>query len=1138
MKKRLLLFLAWSMMLPSILAAQVFRGTIQGRITDPSGGAVPGATITATNVNTNVLTKATSNPDGNYMIQFLEEGDYTVAVEQTGFKHLVRPGIRVSLDSRVSLDFQLQLGAVSQSVTVTGAAPLLNMATAESGQVIQNAYVNTVDFSFNRNVQALAYLAPGVSVNGVLGGTYTAGTTSELWVGGGMGGMIGTYGGVSFLVDGFPATTRDDQPSFYPTLDETQEVKVTTGLFDASLGATNGGVVNITTKGGTNTPHGTLFFNNNPVDLQSNGWDNNKYGVPRLPYGFWQWGFQLGGPVVIPKLYNGRNRTFFTLSGEQDHDPRGLSTTMRVPTALERQGNFSQTLSSSGTPVVIYDPATTVVNSDGSVTRQAFANSIIPASRIDNTGQAVLNLYPQPNQNVAPQVGVVNWAPQHGQYIVAQKNYSGRFDEYISEHNRLFTRLGFMGRQSNSIDAEFYPGYTGKNIGHSDEHWWNWGLDDVETFSPSMVGTFRVGVQELEVPSYAGGAHLSPALVDIPSQILGHQYSPGFPTFTISSDGLGTMGSSNSFTREYAYIVNADFSKIHGNHDTRWGADYRIDRHDGWSASAASYGSFTFDTTFTEANPYLPATATYSGAGMADLLLGLPTSGSLAIPVGHDWQNWVADGWVQDDWRVKPKLTLNFGLRYDLEAPTTERHNEQVYGFNPNAALPVQVPGLTLKGGLLLSGINGNPRTGGNWDKNNLGPRFGFAYHALHNTVVRGGFGIFYGLQEYNAEQYNYGIDPGTWASSTPFVGTTDNGATPYNTLGNPFPTGLTLPLGNTQGLLTDVGNSISFWSPQHLNPYTEQWQLSIQQQLPSATVVEVQYHGEHSLKESESFNLNELPDQYLALGSAVNNKVTNPFLGYLPTTSTLGQGATISQKQLLLAYPQFGTVTEEGVPTGMTDYNAMDVQVEKRLTHGFTSLTVFTWSKMMQNNTTSLVNVRHYRCISAYDQPDFFREVITYKLPTSYFPNLNQVPRRLMQTVASRWELASYWMGKSGEPLSVTQANGRPLRTAQVAYHGPISQRLGETVVNGQITDPYFNIHAFQALPSPYVVSPEPPYLSELRAPAWRDLNVSLYKYFPISEKAQLQFSLEFDQATNAPLFLAPGTNMSKPVHLRRNPG
>ncbi len=1103
--------------LPALMAQQESGGTILGRITDPSGAGVAQARITATNVLTNVTVPTTSNDDGNYQVPFLPAGDYNIAVECAGFKAIRQEGIHVSMNARVTLNLSLQVGAVHEAITIKGDATLLNLTNADLGQVVENAYVNQIQVGSNRNTLLLAFLAPGVG--GSENSSQTGNTLHNVSFDGG-GGRIG---GNEYLVDGFPSTTFNANQSFVPSMDGMDELKVTTGLFDASLGRTNGGVVSVTTKGGTNQLHGTGYFYRDPVGLASKGWTRDKYGTPLYPSGYHQYGLQVGGPVVLPRVYNGRNRTFFSVAWEQDYNPRFGTKAYRAPTALERQGDFSQTLASSGQPLVIYDPSTTVVNG-GVATRQPFPGARIPTSRINPTGAAVLNLFSLPNQNVRPQIGLVNFGDST-ESAVHQKEYSGRLDENISDRQRLFTRASLMGRISDVGVTQYDPAAIGPNPAVT--HYWDWGVGDTLTFSPTLVGTVRLGVVGTTYAGNGGAYGLNPAVINTPAPIASQMAFEGFSTFKLGED-LGTISSTHAISTELVPTVQANFTKMIGNHNLRWGGDYRLDRFNNLDPGANGLGNFTFDSVFTQSNPFVNTTTTTSGTSMASLLLGLPASGAMGNNVMYAIQASTVGLWVQDDWKATRKLTLNFGLRYDLETPYTERYNRQGYGFNYTTPWPVQVPGVDLRGGLLFAGVDGNPRTAGNTDWNNFGPRFGFAYQVLSKTVIRGGYGWFYGMQGYNGYRY---LDPGgIFSSTTPMVATIDNGATPYTTLANPFPNGLVQPVGSSAGLMALAGNALNIWAPDRLNPYNLQWQFDVQQELPSRILAEVAYVGMHSLKEGENFNLNELPDQYLPLGTAQNKSVPNPFRGVFPTNSTLGQGATVTQKQLWLGYPQYTALTVYDEPTGNSIYHALQARMEKRFTHGLTLLTNYTFSKLIVSNTTSLVNPRHYRTVSSLDQSHVFRQAFTYMIPFRFAGSGSA--HWLLRELAGGWEIAGWWEYMSGFPLSVTQANGRPYRIAPVAKSGPIESRLGDRrdPVTGAILNPYFNTNAFQALPTQYMVTPEPPVLSQLRGPATADLNASADKSFAIAERFKLMVRIEFTQLTNTPLFDNPGLNMSNP--------
>jgi hypothetical protein len=336
----------------------------------------------------------------------------------------------------------------------------------------------------------------------------------------------------------------------------------------------------------------------------------------------------------------------------------------------------------------------------------------------------------------------------------------------------------------------------------------------------------------------------------------------------------------------------------------------------------------------------------------------------------------------------------------------------------------------------------------------------------------------------------------------------------------------LRAPLGSAAGLLAQVGDSLTIINQNRVAPYNQQWQFSIQQQLPGKNVVEAAYVGMLSLKQLETYNLNDLPDVYLPLGTAQNASVRNPFVGAFPSTSSLGQASTVSQRQLWLQYPQFTSVNMNGINIGTSTYNALQVRVEKRLSRGLSVLGNYSFSKLMHNNVTSVVNTRHYRSIASLDQPQLFRLAFTYELPVRF---AGHGFNRALQAAFGGWAATGFLSLESGLPLSITQANGRPIVIGDPTVDAPVNQKLGDRKDKaGNILNPYFNPAAFEPLSSQYLVSPQVPYISAIRAPGQRSLNASAFKYFSIYERLKAELRLEAINATNHPFFNAPGTNLS----------
>lgn len=1104
--------------MPAVLWAQEFRGTIRGRVLDPSGAAVAGATVQVINAETGARTTAASNEAGNYQVPFLLPGNYTVRVEHPGFKTLERQGIRVSLNEVVTLDLALELGQATESVTVTAAAPLLNTASADLGQVIERNFVETMVVSLSRNVVNLRNLAPGVT-GGT--GTYTSSAQGDFSIAGGG----GTRGDNEVVVDGIPSTTVDGTIGFVPALDAVEEVKVHTTMFDAAYGHSNGGALSITTRGGSNEVRGSAFLYKRWSALNANSWTNNRLSLPKPPVNYHQWGYAFSGPVYVPRVYDGRNRTFFSTTLERDHDARELTRQARVPTEAERKGDFSKTLNRLGGPFAIFDPATTVVEGTRA-TRQPFPGAVIPASRISPIGAAVLAKYPLPNQPAPTQIAAYNWGLSRT-YAVDQRQYSGRVDHAISDRQRVFVRLGVLDRIQTADELIFgatsFPVSGSSDLGSLVRRRLSLALDDTLVLSPSLVGSIRLGLLSYSSRSVSGAAGADPKELHIPDVIVGNQAVRGWPNFSLG-ENLPDLGSGKSFSRDQVTSLVSTWSKLAGNHAFKFGVDYRLGRINNVSPGSNAVGSFAFNPTFTQSNPFDARSADTSGSGMASLLLGLAASGNFGYNTATSTQNHYWAWFLQDDWKVTRRLTLNLGLRYELEAPFTERYNRMGLRFDENARLPVQVPGMDLRGGILFAGVDGNPRRQPA-DKNNFGPRIGFAWQVTPATVIRGGYGIFYSVVSMNTTFFG-GL--GVWNAVTPYVGTVDNGATPYTTLANPFPQGLRQPLGSSVGLMAQVGDSLGFLGEPRLNPYNGQWQFSIQRELPARVLLEAAYMGMHSVKQPESFNLNERPDVYLALGAEENRRVPNPFFGLFPATSTLGQSSTITQNRLWVRFPQFTTVTLQAAPTGRALYHALHAKADKRLTHGLTVLWTYSFSRLMDNNTTSLVNPRFYRAVSGIDQKHVTRLAFVYQLPVRF---TGSGLGKLWDRILGGWSVSGLAQFATGTPLSVTHAYGRPLRIRNPRLSGPVHERLGDRrdAATGRVLNPYFDITAFEPLPNQYTVTPEPPMLDELRAPGTRSLNAAFFKTIPLRERLRLEIRLDATGLTNTPNFAAPGTNMSQ---------
>lgn len=1013
---------------------QEFRGSLAGRITDASGAVVPGAMVSAINEDTNVSASNRSNEVGNYRISFLLPGNYRIVVELAKFKRIERPGIHISVASDTTLDFVLEMGETTQTVTVSGEAPLVSTSNGDLGQVLGHQDLIMASPILERNVMNRVSLMAGVTtaawdntiaVSGVPDATSNAQSSFSISGGGGL------RAGNEINVDGIPTTLAANSSGnamFVPSLELVQEIVVHATMFDASLGRSSGGALNITTRGGTNHFHGAIYDYKRWTALDANTWQNNRLNQPRAPTKYNQYGGIIGGPVRIPKLYNGKDRTFFLFSYEYDANQIDYPFQARVPTDLEKNSNFSQTLNLMGTGLVqIYDPSSTVGNVSN-VSRTAFTGGIIPASRVSPIGLAVAKLYPAPNLAGAPRISQFNYFADPVQEITQRQN-SGRVDHAIGARQRMFVRLSRLDRGQFLSSGLPFPNVfsapvVGTNpFGNSPRTFYSAGVDDTIVFSPTLVGSLRYGFVYRSAPIYLPSLNPpDPASLGLPAGILANQEVKGFPQFTLGENfpAFGTQVRKQTW---FEHVVLATFSKTAGSHSWKFGVDYRLTRANTNDPGATASGSFTFSPVFTQANPFVNTSSNTSGSGLASLLLGIPASGSLGYTAPSSVQNHYLGLFAQDEWRIRRNLTLTFGVRYELETPYTERYNRAAYGFDFNAPSPLTVPGLNLRGGLLFAGVGGNPRTMGNPDTNNFGPRFGFAYSLNEKTVFRGGYGIFFSPQAY---QTSFLGAVGTFNSVTPYTGTIDNGATPFTTLANPFPSGVIRPIGSAAGLAAQYGTSLTVFDQNRVNPYNQQWQLSIQRALPGQVVIDAAYVGMLSLKRLESFNLNEIPDQYNT--AAQNTSVPNPFLGIFDPTSTLGTGSTTTQKQLWVRFPQYTSLTVQGANTGRTVYHALQAKIEKRLQHGLTVVWSYTFSKLINNNVTSLVNARNYRAVSPNDATQVTTLTAVYDLPFGPGKPLLKSQGAIIDRLVGGWSLSAVLHAQSGDPLTITQTNGRPI--------------------------------------------------------------------------------------------------------------
>lgn len=1127
-----------SLIAPWAMQAQTATGSIVGSVTDPSGGVIVGATVTLTQVSTNTTRTTVTDSRGAYSLTFVQPATYDIAIEGQGFKSFEQRGIIVNVGSALTVNAKLPVGAVSQKVTVTGQPPLVESQTSSIGQVMDTKTI--LDLPINgRNSYAFAALVPGVIPSA--GFTQTAfDEYNDQFVS--INGSRPNQN--SFLLDGGVNTEPAlSGPGFYPSIDLVKEYKVQTNNFSAQFGSTSGGIINVVTNSGTNKFHGDVyeFLRNNVFDARDFFLNNVPPPLrqPTPPYRFNQFGGTIGGPIV-------RNHTFFFFAYEGLRWDQSVTTTATLPTAAERSGDFSALLPSTQ----LYNPFTTTPV-PGGYTRQPFKDNQI-SGFIDPVAKTMLTYLPLPNHP-----GLYNNFIYGTSSPLDKNDYSIRIDQQLTHSSKLFGRYSISTTHQNrpSLYGTSNPNFalSSPDLGDDTLRQQQVTIGDTTVISPTLVMDLNSSFVRYHLTRRPPGQGMDVTTLGFPSYFnqLPASSPSTFPTVVVNGYGngesIGNVGSGITFgafgfvgilnDANQMYNEAVNFTKLHGDHTFTFGGDYG----GGYFTTARfnnTAGYYAFGQDFTQGpSPYNPA----SGNAMASFMLGTGDTG-FNYTGGPDeiasFRYW--GGYAQDDWRATSNLTLNLGIRYDYESPWWERHN-RITGFDPNAVSPLQATGLgrPITGGLTFPGTNGlsgyqfNPdyRTG-------VQPRLGFALSLNPSTVVRGGYGIFMG--PVYGSGYNNGEVPITgWQGSTPWVTSLD-GVTPNAVFSNPYPNGFVYATGNTLGLATDIGQGVSGSLRTRKTSYAEQWNLDVQHQFPWQILFDIAYAGSHGVHLYGDYNANQLPDQYLSMGSALQQQVPNPFFGNPLVTPGAISGPTVAQSQLLLPFPQFTGVTYSGSSSyGASSYNALELKVERRFANGFSVLGAFTWSKLLDNvnaTTTGFPggnysgggiqdwdNLAAAWSPSVLDTPKYLAINSMYELPFGKGRKwLNN--STVAEYVLGGWQLNGIFTAISGSPLQVSMGSNTLFNNGGTQLpnltgidphgHGSIKDRLDE----------YFNPAAF-ADPGAFTYGNAPRTIGNLLSPGLINLDASVMKTFPIS-KVNFQLRFEGFNVFNHPQFGPPNTS------------
>ncbi len=936
--------------------AQDFRGAVAGTVTDSSGGRTPGVTVSAINVATNGTTTTTTDNDGAYTLRYLTPGIYSVTAELSGFKKMVRENVEVRIGDRLELDLHLEVGRMEETVSVTAEAPLLDTASGSNGQVIDEKRIALMPLS-DGNPFVLARLAPGVAYTGDLkfSRPFDNGGTSDFTADGGPGRN-------EFTLDGSPNMANGRRVAFVPPAGAVQEFKVETATFDAQQGHTAGATVNVTLKSGTNRFRGDAYYHYRDETLSANDFFLERAGRPKDPLDYKRYGFTIGGPAWLGKLYDGRDKTFFFGAFEWLYDTFPEPGQFTVPTEAQRNGDFSGLLAQG---IVIYDPLTAVRRADGRIERQPFPGNIIPTSRLSPIGQSYVKYYPLPNQpgDAQGRNNFITGNPRGDDFY--SMNY--RVDQVLTDKQRMFVRYSRNNR------VEHRGNWTGEVNGILPTGNFLYRINDavnvdhVWTLSNSSLLNLRGSYSRFQEPSVRQHQGIfDPASLGFPtaaSQYFGaNKY---FPRFDMDdSASYSDLGDSFSGgTNASIYSFQPTWTLNRGKHSLRSGTDLRVYREESFpSVQSAGRYDFARGSVLTRQLDNSPAAAI--GQDLAAVLLGIPSGGTIDRSASRFNQVVYGGVFFQDDWRVTSKLTMNLGLRWEYEGAPTERDNRNVRGFDPAAELRITGPAqaayaaspipeiaagaFRVRGGLQFA----TPDNRGTIkpDLNNFQPRFGFAYQADSKTVVRGGWAIYAVPALFDIS----GLYQPGFSQGTSIVPTLDAGLTVRATLANPFPDGVATPPGSSNGPNTFLGRSIGRFNDNldYRNGQSMRWSISMQRELPGQFVAEAAYVASRSYDLTTDFNLNPVPRQYLSTSPVrdtatinfLTANVANPFAGLLPGEGL--NGATTQRQQLLRPYPQFVNIDTRRYD-GSSSYDSAQFRLERRFRGGYTVLGAYTWSRL-----------------------------------------------------------------------------------------------------------------------------------------------------------------------------------------------
>ncbi len=1167
----------------SFAYAQEFRASIAGHVTDSSGASVPQAKVQATNIATKEVTSATTDSSGGYTIPLLQPGIYKLTYSATGFKQYVRENISLQISQAAGIDVKLEVGALTETVEVNGEAAMLDTQSGSRSGLIDTKEVSDLPLNSGRNPFMLGLTASGVTYRGasIWQRPFDNGAIADWVVNGGW------QSSNEFLLDGAPnnAQMGTNNIAYVPMVETVQEFTMMQNTYDAQYGHTMGGILNTVMKSGGSQFHGTGWEFLRRSALDANNFQNNAASVfaPKPSHYLDDYGGQVSGQVIIPKLLprNGYVKLFYMGAFQNYREATVNPLLVSWPTSEMRTGDFSKLVNGAGLPITIYDPLTAVYDGSGNVVsnRQPFPGNIIPANRINPAAVELTKLMPLPNtatlgQRYGTQDLSLPGVTDHDAYY----NMTIKFDWTIGDKNRFFMREGSNDRtEHRPVNGIVGLGEDGQlpfqRINDT------YVLDWTSTLSPTTVLDLRASnTRFVEKGSGFDNAGFDLTSLGIPKSLVS-QLPGGYLMGVWSIGGYQTLGRTSSDNITNSYGLEGSLTKIWGKHSIKMGLDLRRIQY--LVLDTGSILEEDFSSTWTQ-QVYNNAGNGLGGDGYASFLLGYPSGGQSNYAAYPFYRQWYIAPYIQDDWKVNSRLTLNMGLRYDINEPVTEKYNRLDAAFDPNIASPIgsmvanniaslklQIPaqyaslyaGLSnLKGGMTFAGANGNSPMPAKIDWTGIQPRIGGAYRISDKLVARAGYGI------YIVNPNNDWLQTAGFSNNTSLVNSNDGGRTPIQgVMNNPFPSGINLPTGSSLGPVTYAGKSINWFNPNFILPRSHQFSAGFEYRVSQTSTLEASYVGSRAAHTQSNipFDINPSYEQCSVLYGAkapagfaspaayCNQTLPNPFQGLAPFLGTsMYTNSTISLNQLQRQFPQFTGGTEYGLNDGHVWYNSLQVNYNHRMRNGLNLLLNYTLSK--QNERWGYLNIyqqpiQYQEGLYYADRPHFIKATIVYDLPfgkgKQFLPGVHGVTDRLV----SGWQINSFVTDSPlGEPANQSGSIEALKNPGQSTVHwgankvqifnncilneddtGAIAP-LPQSIANGcSATD--FSQYAWLQLPPNY----RPNQVNSSRSPNVRvqgtyTADISIIKDTRINERVRTQFRAEAFNAFNHWNYMLANVNNS----------